>query len=484
MTDNLDSEISAWLDFAKGDLPGHEFRGNQYQTAHSNWVKGGMKGNSPTTAKILGQKAVPTEAQTSPAAAAAVKADQIARSGDHNAASEAYRDVQSHFTGKTTYIAAGPRGGNVSTPADREWKYAQGAADYHDAAANSVGKSVAKMGSQYLDANLPENLVVGGKLADAASSLSDRSRALDEKFEAGASVPLDTELPDLADEHNNIAQGHLAIAGMLSSQYPSALRAIGYHEAAADAHKMAADVMTNTAPKQNGYLNQTGWKLTHPAFLLSQKAHTQTALDTASGVVKSESQSSIAGESLLVKDATVTDIDNATEEWVLQFWKGGPGSGEHDGHPFRGNRYTNAIHSADHHNVRAGTTHFGHEEHLAAATAHNSAAQTLMRMGKFNQAADHFREAAYHGAQAAKQLQTPGGLTQHSLGQNANSTYEENQQASQLARLASRTGDVNDAANAQDAASKSAITAGQSERMLGQIGRGEMASQSTALANR
>ena len=125
MTD-INNEITSWLEkavVAKYETEGHAFNGNQYTSAsgtsrgmletpaaasarsqsHSAWVKGGMKGNSPLTTRILGQKEVPVGAHIqSPAALAALKADELARSGEHYRAADAYREAQSHTYGKTT----------------------------------------------------------------------------------------------------------------------------------------------------------------------------------------------------------------------------------------------------------------------------------------------------------------------------------------------------------------------------------------------
>ena len=166
MTD-INNEITSWLEkavVAKYETEGHAFNGNQYTSAsgtsrgmletpaaasarsqsHSAWVKGGMKGNSPLTTRILGQKEVPVGAHIqSPAALAALKADELARSGEHYRAADAYREAQSHTYGKTTYIGQGRGGRNVVLPASTEWKMAQKAADFHDAAAaaNEVNKA-------------------------------------------------------------------------------------------------------------------------------------------------------------------------------------------------------------------------------------------------------------------------------------------------------------------------------------------------------
>jgi len=187
--DNFDAEIFEWVRqtlIAKGGLGsgaqiGHIFLGNQYTSAgggekrqaaaggggnpprfsgnqypkpnrggeqgmlettasrnagkqsHEAWVKGGMKGNSPFTTRILGQTQVPVGAHlSSPLSINAVKGDELARRGDHYGAASAYREAQEHTNGKTTFIGAGRGGRNVVLPASKEWKMAQEAADFHD----------------------------------------------------------------------------------------------------------------------------------------------------------------------------------------------------------------------------------------------------------------------------------------------------------------------------------------------------------------
>ena len=139
-----------------GAQPGHPFNGNQYGSggggklpgggmreatvlaanrsrSHEAWANGPMETNSPLTTRILGQQQIPVGAHLdSPAATAAVKADQLARQGDHYGAAEAYREAQSNFQGKTTYIGMGKGGRDLVSPASKEWDMAQQAADYHD----------------------------------------------------------------------------------------------------------------------------------------------------------------------------------------------------------------------------------------------------------------------------------------------------------------------------------------------------------------
>ena len=151
----------------------------------------------------------------------------------------------------------------------------------------------------------------------------------------------------------------------------------------------------------------------------------------------------------------MSDINAEVAEWVVSFWKkadetpteivekGGPGSGEQDGHPFRGNRYTGGVQSAGHHNVRPGTERYSHGQHMTAAGAHISAARSAINQGEHGIAMKHFNEAAYHAAQASKKLQEPGGFTNHELGQQAEALYHAAHHAGDAAERASKA--TNDA---------------------------------------
>jgi hypothetical protein len=95
-------------------------------------------------------------------------------------------------------------------------------------------------------------------------------------------------------------------------------------------------------------------------------------------------------------------------EWVIDFTKGGPGSGEHKGHPFRGNGSTGAVFQAGAHNDRPNTTGWGHGQHLDAANSRVQAGLAALHSGNYGMAMHHFNEAAYHAATAAKILNKNG----------------------------------------------------------------------------
>ena len=153
-------------------------------------------------------------------------------------------------------------------------------------------------------------------------------------------------------------------------------------------------------------------------------------------------------------------------------------SGEGPGHPFRGNRWTSAVGSADQHNMRRGTESFDHGQHLDAAKAHIDAAHRALAGGHYNEAGHHFDEAAYHAAQATKLIQSPRheypfGGTQGTrrLGEKTSSLYESLHSAGEAARAASRdTGRL-----------MKATAGGADSRVLGQLR--SQASRSQALAH-
>lgn len=113
-------------------------------------------------------------------------------------------------------------------------------------------------------------------------------------------------------------------------------------------------------------------------------------------------------------------------EWELNFEKGGPGSGEPVGHPYRGNQFTSGVGGAEHSkyfNPRPGTEGWHHGQHLEAASAHMAAAKEAMSHRNFSLAKTHFNEAAYHATTAASKLQTRGGFTHRGLGGQADMLY-------------------------------------------------------------
>jgi hypothetical protein len=50
--ENLDSEILNWISVAKGDLPGHDFRGNQYTTASALGAAKELAEKTAVTSKV------------------------------------------------------------------------------------------------------------------------------------------------------------------------------------------------------------------------------------------------------------------------------------------------------------------------------------------------------------------------------------------------------------------------------------------------
>lgn len=103
------------------------------------------------------------------------------------------------------------------------------------------------------------------------------------------------------------------------------------------------------------------------------------------------------------KALDILDAKHAEGDIANEINKGGPGSGEHDGHPFRGNAYTNGVQSAHHHNTIPGTEHWGHGQHLTAASSHIAAGRVALAHGEYGAAMKHFNTAANHAAQASNQ---------------------------------------------------------------------------------
>lgn len=123
--------------------------------------------------------------------------------------------------------------------------------------------------------------------------------------------------------------------------------------------------------------------------------------------------------------------------------KGGAGSGEHEGHPFRGNRFTvgHAEKQAMYHDVRSGTENFHHGEHLDAANSHIKAAESAMKAGDFSVARSHYNEAAYHASQATHQLRDASyPHTNDKLAAKANDLYYKAHKAGDAAGKASKSG--------------------------------------------
>ena len=149
----------------------------------------------------------------------------------------------------------------------------------------------------------------------------------------------------------------------------------------------------------------------------------------------SKSEGSISPERSYGKGNSMTNNINEVFEWALTFEKGGQGSGEHDGHPFRGNGHTGGVPQAAHHDTR-GEVNWSHHDHLDAATSHINAAMAALHAGKFGTARAFFNEAAYHMAHAATILNKSGEDT--SLHQMGKSGYAINHNAGDMAELANK----------------------------------------------
>jgi len=126
----------------------------------------------------------------------------------------------------------------------------------------------------------------------------------------------------------------------------------------------------------------------------------------------------------------MSEISNAdVAEWVVSFWKqapseiakGGPGSGEGPGHPFRGNRYTGGVQSAGHHEMREHSRGWGHGQHMTGAAARIAAGRVALAHGDHGQAREHFNEAAFHASQASSQIAHGAGSRE--LGHHAEALY-------------------------------------------------------------
>jgi hypothetical protein len=167
----------------------------------------------------------------------------------------------------------------------------------------------------------------------------------------------------------------------------------------------------------------------------------------------------------------MSNIENEAAEWVVSFWKnaevsaseiakGGEGSGEHVGHPFRGNRYTGGVQSASHHETRPGTENFGHAQHLTAASSHIAAGRVAMAHGQFGIARGHFNEAAYHAAKASSIIQHGGGT--HHGGANR----EMGHHAEMLYHAAHHAGDAAERANYLTNAHQDAVASGRGSTVV------------------
>ena len=130
-------------------------------------------------------------------------------------------------------------------------------------------------------------------------------------------------------------------------------------------------------------------------------------------------------------------FDNAEiEEWEIVLEKGGPGSGEQAGHPFRGNGHTGAVFAAGAHNSR-GDESMSSGQHMDASNAHAQMGIQALHAGQYGLAAKHFDESARHGAFAAKILNQSGAAKD--LHQATKMSYANAHHAGDMARLANKS---------------------------------------------
>jgi len=134
----------------------------------------------------------------------------------------------------------------------------------------------------------------------------------------------------------------------------------------------------------------------------------------------------------------MSDNFDEIEVWELDFsvFKGGPGSGEHVGHPFRGNGHSGGVVQAGHHNPR-GDEGRDHHYHYDQATLHTHAGLSALHAGDYGSAMRHFNEAARHGAWGAKKLLESG--EDRSLHQAGKQTYAIAHHAGDLAQIANQS---------------------------------------------
>lgn len=132
------------------------------------------------------------------------------------------------------------------------------------------------------------------------------------------------------------------------------------------------------------------------------------------------------------------DFSTTVANWLEQVLKGGQGSGEGAGHPFRGNRYTSGVGAAKTHDSRVGTEKFGYGEHLDSASQYVSIANAYASRGEYGLARSAMNEAAYHSSQASKALLG----VDRNLGNSAKSGYTYFHHAANLCEVASKA--VND----------------------------------------
>lgn len=131
----------------------------------------------------------------------------------------------------------------------------------------------------------------------------------------------------------------------------------------------------------------------------------------------------------------MSDYDSQIEEWLV-LAKGGPGSGEHPGHPFRGNGTTGGVPQARNHDNPEGEKSWSHGQHLDAASSHMAAAQAALMRGSHGVAMRHFNTAARHYSWAAARLNTNG--ADPMLHQTAKTGYAAAHHAGDTAEIANK----------------------------------------------
>ena len=135
--------------------------------------------------------------------------------------------------------------------------------------------------------------------------------------------------------------------------------------------------------------------------LVSPEAH-----DDAWGMGEDSSEG--AENPFLTKSLLTRDFEKSAAYQNYIFTKGGEGSGEREGHPFRGNQHTGGInaggrliHEREGHKVTMKRYQEGAGAHKSAAEAQKTIARGHESQGRFAKAAEAMRSAADHHKMAA-----------------------------------------------------------------------------------
>jgi len=129
-------------------------------------------------------------------------------------------------------------------------------------------------------------------------------------------------------------------------------------------------------------------------------------------------------------------LDSTSE--AISAWFESIFKGEHPGHPFRGNRYTNGVSAGKTHDSRPGTETFNYAQYLDSAKSAVMSASTALRTSDYGEAMRQLNEAAYHSSQAASKLQNPGGYKNKNLGNEAKENYSMFHHAGNLCEIANK----------------------------------------------